>query len=95
MCGYDHMNHVQYWQLGSVYVNHPIFSLHHSAKEPIMQQTTEEISLQVRDGIVLSIEKKEKNTYTCIHTKLMNLKKHKIDEYKETNLRENWMLLYK
>lgn len=54
-----------------------------------MQQTTEEISLQVRDGIVLSIEKKEKNTYTCIHTKLMNLKKHKIDEYKETNLREN------
>lgn len=47
--------------------------------------------MQVRDGIVLSIEKKEKNTYTCtcIHTKLMNLKKHKIDEYKETNLREN------
>lgn len=81
MCGYDHMNHVQYWQLGSVYVNHPIFSLHHSAKEPIMQQTTEEISLQVRDGIVLSIEKKREK-YLYMYT-------HKIDEFKET---QNWWI---
>lgn len=80
MCGYDHMNHVQYWQLGSLYVNHPIFSLHHSAKEPIMQQTTEEISVQVRDGIVLSIEKKKK--YLYMYT-------HKIDESKET---QNWWI---
>lgn len=81
MCGYDHMNHVQYWQLGSVYVNHPIFSLHHSAKEPIMQQTTEEISVQVRDGIVLSIEKKREK-YLYMYT-------HKIDESKET---QNWWI---
>lgn len=81
MCGYDHMNHVQYWQLGSVFVNHPIFSLHHSAKEPIMQQTTEKISVQVRDGIVLSIEKKREK-YWYMYT-------HKIDESKET---QNWWI---
>lgn len=49
----------------------------------------EEILLQVCDGIVLLIEKKEKNIYICIYIKLMNLKKYKIDEFKVINLREN------
>lgn len=75
------MSLVQYWQLGSLYVNLPLFPLHHSAKEPIMQQTTEEISLQVRDGIVLSIEKKREK-YLYMYT-------HKIDESKET---QNWWI---
>lgn len=46
-----------------------------------MQQTTEEISVQVRDGIVLSIEKKREK-YLYMYT-------HKIDEFKET---QNWWI---